>query len=80
MTQLRCIDQVSVVGQRQSTLYIVEYQRLGVLSGTAARRGIAGMSYADIAEATGWHLKSVKSYIQNGKRNLKICIEKRTER
>ena len=33
-----------------------------------------------IAEATGWHLKSVKSYIQNGKRNLKICIEKRTER
>ena len=38
------------------------------------------MSYADIAEATGWHLKSVKSYIQNGKRNLKICIEKRTER
>ena len=34
-------------------------------------------SYADIAEATGWSLKSVKSYIQNGKRNLKICIEKR---
>ena len=38
------------------------------------------LSYADIAEATGWNLKSVKSYIQNGKRNLKICIEKRTER
>ncbi|MDR1103030.1 MAG: sigma-70 family RNA polymerase sigma factor [Tannerella sp.] len=33
------------------------------------------MSYADIAEATGYPLKSVKSYIQNGKRNLKICIE-----
>jgi len=37
-------------------------------------------SYADIAEVTGWNLKSVKSYIQNGKRNLKICIEKTAER
>ncbi len=34
-------------------------------------------SYADIAEATEWHLKSVKSYIQNGKRNLRNCLEKR---
>lgn len=33
-------------------------------------------SYADIVDETGYHLKSVKSYIQNGKRNLKICIEK----
>ncbi|MFV0312037.1 MAG: RNA polymerase sigma factor [Dysgonomonas sp.] len=33
-------------------------------------------SYADIVDETGFHLKSVKSYIQNGKRNLKICIEK----
>lgn len=33
-------------------------------------------SYADIVEETGFNLKSVKSYIQNGKRNLKICIEK----
>ncbi|MDR1984818.1 MAG: sigma-70 family RNA polymerase sigma factor [Prevotellaceae bacterium] len=34
-------------------------------------------SYADIADETKYHLKSVKSYIQNGKRNLKICIENR---
>ena len=34
------------------------------------------MSYADIAEQTGFLLKTVKSHIQNGKRNLKICIEK----
>ena len=34
------------------------------------------LSYADIADATGYQLKSVKSHIQNGKRNLKICIEK----
>lgn len=33
-------------------------------------------SYADIVEVTGYQLKSVKSYIQNGKRNLKNCIEK----
>lgn len=37
------------------------------------------MSYADIVDKTGYQLKSVKSYIQNGKRNLKICIEKQTE-
>lgn len=32
-------------------------------------------SYADIAAATSWQLKSVKSYIQNGKRNLRRCLE-----
>jgi RNA polymerase sigma-70 factor (ECF subfamily) len=34
------------------------------------------MSYADIVESTGYTLNRVKSYIQNGKRNLKICMEK----
>ncbi|MCI8955024.1 MAG: sigma-70 family RNA polymerase sigma factor [Bacteroides thetaiotaomicron] len=34
------------------------------------------MSYADIVEQTGFTLNNVKSYIQNGKRNLKICIKK----
>jgi RNA polymerase sigma-70 factor (ECF subfamily) len=33
-------------------------------------------SYMDIVERKGYQLKSVKSYIQNGKRNLKNCIEK----
>ena len=33
------------------------------------------MSYADIAEQAGLTLNHVKSYIQNGKRNLKICIK-----
>jgi RNA polymerase sigma-70 factor (ECF subfamily) len=32
-------------------------------------------SYADIVEKTGFILNKVKSYIQNGKRNLKICIQ-----
>lgn len=34
------------------------------------------MSYSDIVEQTPYNLNQVKSYIQNGKRNLKICIEK----
>lgn len=32
--------------------------------------------YQEIAELMQTSIKSVKSYIQNGKRNLKICIEK----
>jgi RNA polymerase sigma-70 factor (ECF subfamily) len=34
------------------------------------------MSYQDIVDREGYTLHQVKSYIQNGKRNLKICIEK----
>lgn len=33
-------------------------------------------SYQDIVEKTGYTLNDVKSYIQNGKRNLKIKFEK----
>jgi RNA polymerase sigma factor (sigma-70 family) len=32
--------------------------------------------YKEVAEITGFDMVKVKSYIQNGKRNLKICIEK----
>jgi RNA polymerase sigma factor (sigma-70 family) len=32
--------------------------------------------YKEVAEITGYDILKVKSYIQNGKRNLKICIEK----
>ena len=34
-------------------------------------------SYVEIAEMTGFTLNEVKSYIQNGKRNLKIKLENR---
>jgi len=34
-------------------------------------------SYQTIAEETGYSLLQVKSYIQNGKRNLKLLMEKR---
>jgi RNA polymerase sigma factor (sigma-70 family) len=33
-------------------------------------------SYQQIAEATGIEWNKVRSYIQNGRRNLKICMEK----
>ncbi len=36
--------------------------------------------YQEIAENSGYELKKVKSYIQNGKRNLKICLEKNNVR
>lgn len=36
-------------------------------------------SYQEISDETGFTLLQVKSYIQNGKRNLKILIEKKQE-
>ncbi|WP_276360287.1 sigma-70 family RNA polymerase sigma factor [Daejeonella sp. H1SJ63] len=35
--------------------------------------------YKEVSEQTGFDLNKVKSFIQNGKRNLKICIEKNGE-
>ena len=32
-------------------------------------------SYQEVNEQTGIDLKKVKSHIQNGKRNLKMCLE-----
>lgn len=34
-------------------------------------------SYKEIAESAGFSLKFVKSCIQNGKRNLKLCLEQK---
>ena len=31
--------------------------------------------YKEVAEKLGMNEKKVKSYLQNGKRNLKICLE-----
>jgi RNA polymerase sigma-70 factor (ECF subfamily) len=35
--------------------------------------------YKEIADMTGFSLNDVKSYIQNGKRNLKLCMERNSE-
>lgn len=36
-------------------------------------------SYQEISQVTGYNMLQVKSYIQNGKRNLKILIEKKLQ-
>ncbi|WP_421827704.1 RNA polymerase sigma factor [Larkinella sp.] len=36
-------------------------------------------TYADIAELTGYDPKHVKSHLQNGRRNLKICLDRNTD-
>jgi RNA polymerase sigma factor (sigma-70 family) len=37
-------------------------------------------SYQEISESTGYTMLQVKSYIQNGKRNLKILIEQKQQK
>jgi RNA polymerase sigma-70 factor (ECF subfamily) len=37
------------------------------------------MSYQEIVDKTGYTLLQVKSYIQNGKRNLRISLQKKME-
>lgn len=37
---------------------------------------LAQKCYKEISDETGFDYNQVKSYIQNGKRNLKICMEK----
>jgi len=40
---------------------------------------LEGKCYNEIVEATGREWKEVRSFIQNGRRNLKLCMEKQTE-
>lgn len=40
---------------------------------------LQGKSYDEVAELTGFSYKQVKSYIQNGKRNLKIRLMQQNE-
>jgi RNA polymerase sigma-70 factor (ECF subfamily) len=37
---------------------------------------LQGRNYQEVADATGYTLNQVKSYIQNGKRNLKIILSR----
>ena len=41
---------------------------------------LKGKCYQEVAEITGYSMLQVKSYIQNGKRNLKIFIQNKYER
>ena len=48
MPKLWCIDQITIVGNCQSTFNIIKDQRLCILSGAASCRGITGMSHCNI--------------------------------
>lgn len=37
-------------------------------------------SYQEISDLLGQEVKTIKSFLQNGRRNLKICIERRMKR
>ena len=37
---------------------------------------LQGKSYKEIEALAGWDINTVRSYIQNGRRNLKICMDK----
>ncbi|HEY0679032.1 MAG TPA: sigma-70 family RNA polymerase sigma factor [Chitinophagaceae bacterium] len=40
---------------------------------------LQGKSYNEIVEHTGFDWKQVRSFIQNGRRNLKLCMDKSVE-
>jgi RNA polymerase sigma-70 factor (ECF subfamily) len=73
---LQLLNEEESGGQRKDALrqclkQLPVQQRIAII-----RFFLEGMSYADIVDSTGYNLNQVKSYIQNGKRNLKIGIEK----
>lgn len=57
---------------RQCVEALPEKQRISIY-----RFYIEERSYREIEEATGFSFKSVKSLIQNGKRNLRLCLERK---
>ena len=40
---------------------------------------LQGKSYNEIVDVTGFDWKQVRSFIQNGRRNLKLCMEKNVQ-
>ena len=48
MTELRCIDQIAIVRQRQCTFNIIQNQRLRIFTGRCSCSGVTDMSHTDI--------------------------------
>lgn len=67
-------------GIRRRALYECMEELPDAQKGAIRMFFLEDMSYADIVEKTGYQLKSVKSHIQNGKRNLRMCIDKKLKR
>lgn len=66
--------------EQRKALFECMEQLPGVQNDAIRMFFLEDMSYADIVEKTGYQLKSVKSHIQNGKRNLRICMDKKLKR
>ena len=68
----RLIEKETTLSQlEQSILELNEEQRLCIQLFYIERS-----SYAEVSAKTGFDLKAVKSHLQNGKRNLKLLLEK----
>ncbi|MCC8154131.1 MAG: sigma-70 family RNA polymerase sigma factor [Tannerellaceae bacterium] len=65
-------DEEQMAALKQCIEKLPEHQRTSILLFFMEE-----LSYVEIVEKTGYALTKVKSYIQNGKRNLAICIKKR---
>ncbi len=67
--------------QRESLLTALESCQDELPQGQAMcirRFYLEGKSYAELAASLKWSLNKVRSAIQNGRRNLKICVERKT--
>ena len=73
--------QVDESNQREDMLNALETCREQLPEGQhecIRRFYLEGESYSELATSLGWELSKVRSAIQNGRRNLKICIERKT--
>ena len=67
------------VHQRETELNALEAcrERLSADQALCIRRFyLEGASYKELADSLGWTLNKVRSAIQNGRRNLKLCVER----
>ncbi len=67
-----CEDEIKEKVLQKCIESLPEKQRIGIL-----RFFMEDRSYKEIEEATGFSVKLVKSLIQNGKRNLRLCLERK---
>jgi len=67
-----CEDEIKERVLQKCIESLPEKQRIGIL-----RFFMEDRSYKEIEEATGFSVKLVKSLIQNGKRNLRLCLERK---
>lgn len=70
--EIEAVDRWPLIEQGLKTLSLEQQQCIRLFY-------LEQKSYQEVASITGYELKKVKSYLQNGKRNLKIFVEKSNE-